>query len=45
MDLTEIGLCAMDWINLAEGRDQWRVLMGMVLNLRVSYNVRKFLSS
>jgi hypothetical protein len=35
MDLTKIGLYGMDWINLAQDRDQWRALMGMVINLRV----------
>jgi hypothetical protein len=32
MDLREIGW---DWINLAEGRDQWRALVNVVINLRV----------
>jgi hypothetical protein len=36
MDLREIGWDGMDWINLAEDRDQWRVLMDTVMNLRVS---------
>jgi hypothetical protein len=25
----------MDWIDLAEDRDQWRALVNMVMNLRV----------
>jgi hypothetical protein len=33
-----------DWIDLAQDRDQWRVLMKMVMNSRVSGNVGKFLS-
>jgi hypothetical protein len=35
MDLTEIGWDGMDWIDLAEGRDQWRALVNTVMNLRV----------
>jgi hypothetical protein len=33
--LREIGWGGMDWIDLAEGRDQWRALANMVMNLRV----------
>jgi hypothetical protein len=35
MDLREIGWGGMDWIDLALYRDQWRVLVNMVLNLWV----------
>jgi hypothetical protein len=35
MDLREIGWGGMDWIDLAEDRDQWRALVNMVLNLWV----------
>jgi hypothetical protein len=28
----------MDWIDLAQDRDQWRVLVKTVMNLRVPYN-------
>jgi hypothetical protein len=35
MDLTEIGLDAMDWIDLAQDRDQWSALVNTVMNLRV----------
>jgi hypothetical protein len=35
MDLREIRWEGMDWIELAQDRDQWRVLMNTVMNLRV----------
>jgi hypothetical protein len=35
MDLREIGWHGMDWIALAQDRDQWRVLVNTVLNLQV----------
>jgi hypothetical protein len=35
----------MDWIDLAQDRDQWRALVSMVMSLRVPYNVEKLLSS
>jgi hypothetical protein len=44
MDLKEIGCDGMDWINLAEDRDQWRALVKTVMNLWVPKNSGKFLS-
>jgi hypothetical protein len=35
MDLREIGWDGMDWIELAQDRDQWRALVITVMNLRV----------
>jgi hypothetical protein len=35
MDLTEIGLGSVDWIQLAQDRDRWRALVNTVMNLRV----------
>jgi hypothetical protein len=35
MDLREIGWDAMDWIYLAQDRDQGRALVNAVMNLRV----------
>jgi hypothetical protein len=33
MDLREIGWDGVDWIDMAQDRDQWRALVNMVLNL------------
>jgi hypothetical protein len=35
MDLREIGLGGMDWIDLAQDRDQWKALANTLMNLRV----------
>jgi hypothetical protein len=35
MDLKEIGWDGVDWIELAQGRNQWRALVNTVMNLRV----------
>jgi hypothetical protein len=35
MDLRERGLGGIDWIDLAQDRDQWRALLNMAINLRV----------
>jgi hypothetical protein len=35
MHLREIGWDGMDWIDLAQDRDQWRALVNTVMNLRV----------
>jgi hypothetical protein len=35
MDLREIGWDGMDWIGLAQDREQWRALMNTITNLRV----------
>jgi hypothetical protein len=36
MYLREIGWYGVDWIELAQDRDQWRALVNTVMNLRVS---------
>jgi hypothetical protein len=35
MDLEEIGYDDVDWIHLAQDRDQERILLNTVINLRV----------
>jgi hypothetical protein len=35
MDLRELGWDGMDWIDLAQDRDQWRALVNTVMNIRV----------
>jgi hypothetical protein len=35
MDIREIGWDSMDWIKLAQDRDQWRALVNMVINFQV----------
>jgi hypothetical protein len=35
IDLREVGWDGMEWIDLAQDRDQWRVLVNRVMNLRV----------
>jgi hypothetical protein len=35
MDLREIGWSGMDWIDLAQDRDQWRAFVNMVVKLLI----------
>jgi hypothetical protein len=35
IDLREIGLVGMDWMDLAQDRDQWRALVNTLMNFRV----------
>jgi hypothetical protein len=33
MDLREIGWDGMDWMDLVQGRDQWKALVNTLMNL------------
>jgi hypothetical protein len=35
IDLREIEWGGMDWIYLAQSRDQWRTLVNMIMNLQI----------
>jgi hypothetical protein len=35
MNLGETGLGGMDWIDLAQDKDQWKVTLNTAMNLRV----------
>ena len=40
-----MGCGGVDWIELAQVRDRWRVLVTTVMNLQVPYNAGTFLTS
>jgi hypothetical protein len=44
MDLGEMGWGSVDWIDLAQDRDQWWTLGNMIINLGVPENIEKFSS-
>jgi hypothetical protein len=43
MDFRETGWGSMDWIHLAQDRDQLRALVNTAMNFRVPLKVGKFL--
>jgi hypothetical protein len=44
MDLSQIGWKGVDWIHLAQNRDQWRVVVNTVIKLRVLYKMENVLT-
>jgi hypothetical protein len=45
MDLREIGFGGVDWIHVAQDKNQWWALVNMVMNLQVPLKVGNFLTS
>jgi hypothetical protein len=45
MNLREIGWGGMDWIHLAQDRDQWRARVNTAKNVRLPHNFGNFLGS
>jgi hypothetical protein len=45
MDIIDIELGGVDWIDIAQDRDQWRDIVNTVFNLGVPENAGKFLRS
>jgi len=44
MDLREIGWKVVDWMHLAQERDQRRAVLKTVMNLRVPWEAENFLT-
>jgi hypothetical protein len=44
IDVREIGWEVVDWMNMAEDRDQWRTVVNTVMNLRVPEEAENFLA-
>jgi hypothetical protein len=42
LDFREIGWGGMDWIDLAQDRDQLKALVNMVMKIWIPQNVEKF---
>ena len=45
MDLQEVGCGRLDWIDLAQNKENLQALVNAVMNLQVPYNAENFLTS
>jgi hypothetical protein len=45
MDIQEVGCGVMDWIELAQDRDSWRVIVNRIMNLQLPQNAGNFLTN
>jgi hypothetical protein len=45
MDLGKIGWEVVEWVHLAQNREQWRAIVSMVMNLRVPEKAENFLTN
>jgi hypothetical protein len=45
MGLQKVGCRGMDWIDLAQDRDRWQVVVKAVMNLRFPLNAGNFFNS
>jgi hypothetical protein len=45
MNLRDVSCGGMDWIDLAQNRDQWRAFVNTAMNFRVAQNDSKFSNS
>jgi len=45
MDLQDVGWGGMEWMDLAQDRGRWWVLLNAVMNNRVAYNAGNFWTS
>jgi hypothetical protein len=45
MDLREVRWDGVDWLDLAQDRDQWRALVNTIMDIRVPQIIGKFFSS
>jgi hypothetical protein len=43
LNLREVGRTSMDWIDLAQDRENWRAVVNAVMNLRIPKNAGNFL--
>jgi hypothetical protein len=45
MDIKEVGWGGKQWIDLAQDMDRWWAIVNEVINIRVPYDAKRFLTS